>query len=562
MRTIILIAGVAAAITGSPPGMAATIDASSAITRVTVYADGALVQRTLNADLPAGDTVMIVRGLPAALDPTSLRVEGQGDIALTIVSIDSRIAPGDARPAVDADLERRLEALRTEHETVAGSIEAADGQKAAILRYAQASPERLSDDGHALDPDKWPAAWRAIGVGLAQVNETLRGLRDRARQLADEIAALDRARPQPPRPGTPKRDVTIAVSGEAPAKAVFSLTYQVAGAGWTPAYDATLVTTGDKPRLAIARRAAVQQRTGEDWADVSLALSTVRLRRGTAAPDLSAQTLTLADPFAEAEAARLSAARAAPPAMAMAKTDRLARMPDAAPAPVPAMPAIATLDAGAYDATFTVPGTVAVPPDGTTKSFALGGHDVEAAMGARATPALDPTAYLEATFANTDDAPLLAGDVALRRDGVFIGKGRMPLTPPGDKTRLGFGADDRIKVTRTPVARRDNDNAFGPNRSETQDFRTSVKNLHAFPVRVAVIDRIPVSENTAVVVTPLDTNTPPTDKTVDDQRGVSGWTYDYKPGETRDVRLGWRVRWPADRDLRRSEAPRSEPSRP
>ena len=96
---------------------------------------------------------------------------------------------------------------------------------------------------------------------------------------------------------------------------------------------------------------------------------------------------------------------------------------------------------------------------------------------------------------------------------MFVGKERMPLTLPGEKVQLGFGADDRITVARVPVSRRDADNAFGPSRSETQNFRTSVKNLHAFPVRIALIDRSPVSQNTAVV-------------------------YDYKRGETREVRLG------------------------
>lgn len=531
-----------------------TIEAPSSVARVTVYADGAAVQRRTSVDMPAGESTIVLRGLPAGLDPNSLRVEGQGSAALGIVSVDSRAAPGDARPVVDPDGERRLDALKGERDGLAGAIEAAEGQKAAVLRYAQASPEKLGNEGGTLDPEKWPLAWRTIGAGLAEINETLRGLRDRARLLDDDIAALERARPPAPRPGAPKRDVLVAVSAAGPVKADLSVSYQVSSASWTPVYDARLTTGGEKPKLELVRRASVQQRTGEDWTGVSLALSTVRLRRGTAAPDLPTQVLTLVDPFAEAEAARAAATAARPaPASPTPKMGAEPRSLDIATAQarVAAAPVLATLDAGAYAATFSIPDAVAVPADGTVKSFALGARTVEPTVGARTTPAFDPTGYLEASFNNEDDAPLLPGEVALVRDDAFIGKGRLGLTAPGDKVRLGFGADDRIKVTRVPVARRDNDNGWGPNRSEVQDFRDVVKNLHAFPVRITVLDRVPVSENTAVVVTPLDTNTAPTEKVVDDKRGVSAWTFDTKPGEQKEVRLGWRVRWPADRDLRR-----------
>ena len=63
----------------------------------------------------------------------------------------------------------------------------------------------------------------------------------------------------------------------------------------------------------------------------------------------------------------------------------------------------------------------------------------------RATPALDETAFLEASFKQTEEAPLLPGRVALYRDGIFVGRGQMALTPKDETVRLGFGADDKVK---------------------------------------------------------------------------------------------------------------------
>ena len=133
---------------------------------------------------------------------------------------------------------------------------------------------------------------------------------------------------------------------------------------------------------------------------------------------------------------------------------------------------------------------------------------------------------------------------------MFVGKARIGTVPGGDRFELGFGADDRIKVERVPVRRRDNDpSGWSASRTQISDHRTAVTNLHKRPMRVSVIDRIPVSENSAVTVEPLPTNTAPTERSVQDRRGVMGWTHEHQPGEKREIRLGWRLRWPADREL-------------
>ena len=105
------------------------------------------------------------------------------------------------------------------------------------------------------------------------------------------------------------------------------------------------------------------------------------------------------------------------------------------------------------------------------------------------TPELEEKAYLEASVSHEDEAPLLAGEVYLHRDGAYIGKGRLRQVVPGDKVELGFGADDRLKVTRVPVRRRENDSGWlGATRTDQREFKTVVKSLHAQPVKLTVTE--------------------------------------------------------------------------
>jgi hypothetical protein len=76
-----------------------------------------------------------------------------------------------------------------------------------------------------------------------------------------------------------------------------------------------------------------------------------------------------------------------------------------------------------------------------------------------------------------------------------------------------------------------------------------VRSGHASPVRVVVEDRVPVSEVEDIKVELLPVTTPPTERDVRDRRGVLAWSFDAAPGDTKEIRLGWRLRWPSDRSV-------------
>lgn len=534
---------------------AAEIELASRIDRVTVYPDGAVVTRLGKAELLQGASQIVLRGLPATIDPASIRVEGKGSSTFSVGAVDVRLAPGEARPVLDTVIEGKLKTLRDEKEALAGRASSIEAKRATIERFGQTGPDKLGPDGKALPVADWPAVFEAIGTALVKVHEELRGVRARAADVEGEIAALERAKPQPGRPGAPKRDVAIAVEAPAPVAAEFTVSYRVSGANWTPQYEARLVTAGSggKPALDLVRRAELRQRTGEDWGEVALTLSTTRSVGGTRAPDLTPVQVMFFEPPVLFEARR-GAAAPAPMAAARAKAEAevLAdQTQKAAPATVAAAAQTSTVEAGAYQASFQVPGLVSIPQDGSSKTVLLSQAKAEPALTARIVPELEETAYLEASFVHEEAAPLLPGVVALHRDGSYIGRGRLGLVAPGDKVELGFGADDKLKVTRAPVRRRENEpNWLGQTRTDLREFRTVVKSLHAQPVKVTVTERIPFSESSAITVESLPAQTtPPTEKQVGDKRGVSAWTFDLAPGAEKEIKVAYRIKWPGDREV-------------
>ncbi|WP_315831471.1 mucoidy inhibitor MuiA family protein [Bradyrhizobium prioriisuperbiae] len=536
---------------------AADIDAPSRIDAVTVFPDGAMVTRLTEVALPQGNSTLLIKGLPTVLDPASVRVEAIADGALAIGSVETRLSPGDARPVVDAALEARITALKDQSETIAARLDALDVKRKSIVRFSETSPTGQGKDDKGIDPANWKSAWDVVGDELARVNEDIRVARGKRTELTEQIAALEQARPATAKPGAPKRDITVAVAAGGALKATLTIVYRVSQAAWTPRYDAKLDTgaKGRKPSLELVRRAEVTQRTGEDWDEATIAVSTVRTQGGTAAPEVTPMIVSFADDFYAASRAAGAADRARREFKAAAP----AAVPSTAMAPPPvakeqamepAKPVFATLDAGAFQASFKVPGRVSVPRDGSPKTFALSSTTLPPELTARISPALDQTAYLDLSFIQNEDAPLLPGEVNIQRDGIFVGKGRFPLVAPGDKATLGAGSDDRIKVARVPLRQKDNEPGWiNSSRSQVTEFKTSIKNLHEAPIHIMLTDRIPVSDVNQITVEPLSSNTPATDKSVADKRGVSAWTFDLAASEAKDIRFGWRLKWPGDREI-------------
>jgi uncharacterized protein (TIGR02231 family) len=557
MRSIILtttcsaLALLLAAPALSAPARAGEIEAASKIDSVTVYPDAAIVTRLVEVDMPQGDSVLAFKNLPLALDPASLRFEGEGAAKMTIGAVETQVAPAEAK-APDNSLDARLVNLRAEREGWQSTIDALQAKRAMIVRFSQAGPEKLSPDSKPLDVGQWSAAWDAVAVGLAKLGDDLRPAQAKARALDEEIRALEAARQRPVEEQAARRSASVAINATAPTRATFKLSYRIGGVGWRPAYDAALETAAGAKAFSLTRRADLAQNTGEDWSDVALVVSTAQVARASDIPNVQPVSIDFWQPE-QAEDSAPSSLAGKMGGLARAVPQPTAAKPEPAPppkAPIQAEIAATELQTNAYNAEFRVPARISLASDGAQKSFVLARLNAEPTLLVKTAPGLDQTAYLQAHFVDTEEAPLLPGEVSLHRDGAFIGQSRIAFVAPGDGADLGFGGDDKIKIQRAPVNRKENEPTwFNQTKIETREFKTSIKNLHDFPVKVQVIDQIPVSENTAITVEMLPATTPPTEKQVADKRGVMSWTLELAPGEAKDIRLVYRLKWPADRDV-------------
>ncbi|MGY3442955.1 MULTISPECIES: mucoidy inhibitor MuiA family protein [unclassified Bradyrhizobium] len=527
------------------PLHAANLDAASQVDAVTVYPDGASVTRVITMDLPAGDNTLVAKDFPLGLDPSSLRVEGEGGAKLTIGAIDAR-PPRPAEPANLPEIDKRIEALRDQREDLQGMITSAEARRKFAEHFAEAAPVGIGEKGEARPVSEWRAAFSAVGDEVATADNAIRDATRKQRDIDREIARLEADRAAKP---PSKLEVRIELASAAATRATLRVTYAVPNARWTPIYDARLDTGAKdrKPAIELVRRAEITQSTGEDWSNVALDVSTVRVARGGNAPDLRSLIVQYPQP---------------PRPLAAGRAFDSVQQPSAL-MPAPAAPSMeqhlfkkaeeqeAAAQASAFQASFRIPGRVSVAANEGAKSLRISTATITPDLAVRAVPVLDPTAFLEASFVQTDDAPLLPGQVAIYRDGIFVGRSRMASAAKDETVRLGFGADDKVKIERTVVKRNEGSAGLIVTTSKTDEraFKTTVRNGHDFPIKVAIQDQLPVSENDDIVVELLPSSTAATTTNLRDKRGVLEWAFEAKAGEVRDINFAWRMRWPKDKGV-------------
>ncbi len=531
------------------PLHAETIEATGTIARVTLYPSGASVVRTVEFTAPAGRHDLVIPGLPAETPAQALRVTGPDGITIGAVSLAVGRLPavGDQTPApvrAAEDEVKRLEAALREKTTAVAAIrlkaEAANQQVAFLQGIAQT---KAGDSLSAATLDDLRAITTLVGEQVLAARTTALAAEQQA--ITAELAlepdqkALENA-----------RQALVALTDKDLNSATLSLTVQTTtdgptrievttvtgGAGWQPVYDLRL-TRGDAPSLLIERGVLVGQSSGEDWRGVDLTLSTARPSEQSNPSEVYSYPSSI---VSEEELARLRAQNDDSMAGGMGE-------------PVMEPEVVAEASGRFADFNIEMQGTTFTYHFADPVDLRNGVDSLRLSMGpvtlvpkivAEAVPSRDETAFLVADVENTGTETLLPGGALLYLDGALVGETELDLIPVNGKSKIGFGAIDGLRLTRTVPDRTEGDQGIltkSNRRDETAILK--IENLTAENWPMRVIDTVPYSQQDDLVVT-YTADPPVTTADAEGKRGVLTWQFDLAGGQSQEITLQHSLEWP------------------
>ncbi|MEM9075980.1 MAG: mucoidy inhibitor MuiA family protein [Bacteroidota bacterium] len=263
----------------------------SKIKEVIVYLSGAQITRTAQCQLSEGANEIVFTGLSHKIDESSIQVSGLR--AVSILSIDygiNYLNKLESNPKIKiwedevvklqheiAMLKNRITGLEEEEKVITTNrLVSTDNQALSLEKVKQISQyyrERIT----------------AIKNDIFKTNLNISTLQLDVSALKKQIAEANT--------GPEKEQGEIIITFDAPIDTSINvtLTYLVDDAGWVPNYDIKSSTL-DAP-LNLTYKANVYQKTGQDWENVKVTLSTENPNYNIAKPNLEAQYLNFVSSY-------------------------------------------------------------------------------------------------------------------------------------------------------------------------------------------------------------------------------------------------------------------------
>ncbi|MBT2471045.1 DUF4139 domain-containing protein [Streptomyces sp. ISL-66] len=496
------------------------------VTAVTCLEDRAHVERTTVLGLRAGVQRLRLGPVSALAVDRTLHAELTAEFRSTV--LDVRIVrgwtPRGPLPSADEDsaLRHRVHALEEERLTLGQRRDRLYARLGLLDRLAA---DLLRDIGEGAgsgesERTRWARELDRVDDERGAHAERLRVAEARLTTLAAELGEVQRAlHLSEEEPAELVAHVELTVEAAVAGPAELRLSHLTPCALWRPAYRAVL----DGDSLTLETDAVLWQRTGEDWSDVRLTLSTARSALATDPPRLGEDRLTLVD-------------RSAAERRTVDVELREEEIGVLGPAAVLGLPGV---DDGGEARVLSSPAPVSVPGDGRAHRVPLSVFTTAAQSEYSCAPEVSPLVTQVVRFDNPSGHALLAGPVDLVRGSGFSGRGTLDFTAPGALVELAFGSRDDHGVVRQ--AQESRDTAGIMRRSVvTRTVRLHLSRFSAPGERgdrvVVLRERIPVSEVAAVEVRLRKDACSPMPDAVDAE-GIARWDVVLPPGGRRTVTL-------------------------
>lgn len=537
MRTLALL------LAGLPvSALAETYTLPSVPSAATVYANFAMVTRTVSVDVAGGAHEVLLPDLPQWVDTGSLRVRVSG-AQLTSTRLRTNALP----PQPDTDspqiiaakdrinqAERALQVL-DDRKLDAGLAATAAAARLAFLQDLGASetlpsdPQALADLAQMIEAQTLAATQTQIAAQRA-ARDVEDGRAELTKELRDARDALAALTP----PAEPTALLALFVNAEDAGAVQVSVQYPVQ-ASWVPTYDIFL-DRGDADTVTLRRAAHVSQNSGENWSDVALTLSTLAPSGRVVPSELFPRLLRFQDKELLKTLGRSVSA------------DMVA---ESAPAPVMEVQLSTAAQFDGPGVRYEVPQTVSLAHGAEAARIALDALAFDARVFARAVPSADATAFLMAEATNASQEPLLAAPTAqLFVDGALVGQTNFAAVPAGGQLTQAFGPIEDIRLTRAVLDRSEGDRGLiNRSNAQTQEVLLTLENLGTENWDVEVMEAIPYSEQDDLVI---DWSASPsaTQTDVDDRRGLMQWDIALAAGASQEIAIEQSIRWPDGKILR------------
>ncbi|MFX1508906.1 MAG: mucoidy inhibitor MuiA family protein [Promethearchaeota archaeon] len=515
------------------------------IKAVTIYRNGAKIERTGHIELKPGAHKLEIANLTRFLDKESVRVSGRGHA--TIVSFDT------VDTTVEVSGYDKLDTLIKKRENLQKQLTSIQSELQRLTRRMNFYTQVL--DNSAGEFSRWIPAGESnvdqlssletlVTTQVDSLTQSQMKLQEKREDIQKEIAILNREIEKfrsEMNQYEISNSVFVNVDAHKLGKCEFNISYFVSNAYWEPTYDFVL----SEDSTEVTMYTVVQNNTQEDWEKVNLTVSTAS-RRTASITEPSPYFVSIYHPPPPApRRERMKAAKMAAPAASGAATDEFEvaelemvpeePLPDMAPPPVTAT---AMEVGGVY--VFLLPDPVKVAADGEPHAFPTSQLTLEAERKFFWN-AVDFAEAIEVTTIENGASVLLPGRARIYFQDEYLGETHLGLIAPNEKVDVGMRFSYDLKVEKKLVSKStEKKGLLKGNVARDYAYELTIKNFRSKMSAIKIMDRIPHSDSEIIKIEDQKFSPQPNKN----ELGILTWEIEIpKEGETK-INYSFQVEYP------------------
>lgn len=497
---------------------------NSKISGVTLFVDGAEIIRETSVEITKGVTTLSFQGLSRSIIRNS--VQFSSDKNLTILSVTQR-----SNFLVKSDKSLELEKLEKRLSELNGRITDESTNLSVILEDMEFLRANRSIAGHSSAltvaavqqmSDYYSNRFSALKIKEIAKSKIIKELTESRDSLTREIEHMRRDNT------LPSGEILVKVSSANTGIYNLRLTYATSGASWKPLYDIRAASL-DRP-LILSYKGEVVQRTGENWSNVVLRLSSGSPSVSGILPKLEPQYLRYPQIVA------IRGAKSIQRDMNLAYSTM--EVPESAEAP-------AIISERQTSVEFTTANRYTINSDGESHIVDLTTYEMPAEYKYFAIPKIEKDVYLMASVAEREKYNLLNGEANIYFEGRFTGTTFIDAENTSDTLNFSLGRDRGVAVSREQITDYTEHKFIGSKKEELNGWRTVIRNNKNQHINIIVADQIPVSTIDEIEVSVQNLS----GGVLARETGEVKWEISLEPSASKQIDLQYIIKYPKNKTI-------------
>ena len=516
---------------------------SSKIESVTVFLQGAQINRKAVANLNKGRKTIVFSGLSRYVSPSSVQIKGKGAVTILAVSYRTNYLKKPKVSQQIKEMQDSVKMLRSQYELQTKMYQALEQESQMIL-----ANKSIGSQNAGVDAAKLAQMADFFRKRLQEIYTKMYKIKEENRLRQNEIKRLQRQIQQSQQNYQKVvGEIIVDVNVKQNTNAKFDISYQVQNAGWYPQYDIRAMDIHHPVELHY--RAMIHQNTGVAWKNVKLKVSTGNPAANNSYPTIYPWYLNYysrssanngmmnyeleAVPVRAAEGTYDDASSSEPvyEKKAGAKSKSL-EMNNSSK--------YTSLTNNQTTSIYEISIPYTIASSNKTVNVKISKKMLDADYRYYSVPKLSPYAFLQARISGWDELNLLPGTVNIFFEGTFVGKSRINPKNIEDTLNISLGKDPSIVVQRTKIADKTGSVALSGGKKVNVGWTLSVRNGKKEKIHLLLMDQLPLSRNKDIEVTLNNSD----GAIVDDETGFLKWDLEIDSGSTISKSFDYTIKYP------------------